>query len=104
MMAVLLLLLYENDYSCMSVYMRWPLKKFYTFHHLADFNRNTVPEWTMGFRYGNFTLKLARGKKSLASHGPTTLGRQVFLSRLIFGGEEISIPETRPIQKSYIPV
>ena len=55
----------------MSLYMRWPLKKFYTFHHLADFNRNTVSEWTMGFRYGNFTLKLARGKKSLASRRPT---------------------------------
>ena len=36
----------------------------------------------MVFRYGNFTLKSARG--------------------LIFGGEKISIPETLPIRKSYI--
>ena len=61
----------------MSLYMRWPLKKFYTFHHLADFNRNTVSEWTMGFRYGNFTLKLARGKKSLAS-----LGNPIFYTQI----------------------
>jgi hypothetical protein len=33
----------------------------------------------VGFRYGNFTLKLAHGKKSLASRGPTALGRQAFL-------------------------
>jgi hypothetical protein len=55
-----------------------------------DSYRNTISEWGVGFRYGNFTLKLARGKKNLASRG------------LIFGGEEISIPETRPIRKSYI--
>jgi len=47
---------------------------------LVDSYRNTISEWAVGFRYENFTLKLARGKKSLA----------------------ISIPETRPIQKSYI--
>ena len=82
----------RNEYSCMSLYMRWPLRNFYTFYHLVDSYRNTITEWAVGFRYGNFTLKLARGKKSLASRG------------LIFGGEEISIPETWPIQKSYIYV
>ena len=74
----------------MSLYMQWPLRNFYTFHHLVDSYRNTISEWAVCFRYGNFTLKLAREKKSLASRG------------LIFGGEEISIPETRPIRKSYI--
>ena len=38
----------------------------------------TISEWAVGFRYGNFTLKLALGKKSLASRGPTALGRQAF--------------------------
>ena len=75
-------LLNEKLYSCMRLYMHWPLRNFYTFHHLVDSYRNTISEWTVGFRYGNFTLKLARG--------------------LIFGGEEISVPETRPIRKSYI--
>ena len=50
----------------MSLYMRWPLRNFYTFHHLVDSYRNTISEWAVGFRYRNFTLKLARGKKSLA--------------------------------------
>ena len=51
----------------------------------------------------NFTLKLARGKKSFASHKPAALGRQAFLPVGLFcGGEEISMPETRPIRKSYI--
>ena len=87
----------------MSVFMQWPLRNFYTFNHLDDSYRNAISEWAEGFRYGNFTLKLARGKKSLASCGPTALGRARFSSRgLIFGGEEISIPETRPIRKSYI--
>jgi hypothetical protein len=79
------------------------LRNFYTFNHLVDSYRNTISKWAMGFRYGNFTFKLARGKKSLASRGPTALGRQAFSFReLIFGGEEISIPETWPIRKSYI--
>jgi hypothetical protein len=48
-------------------------------NHLVDSYRNTISEWAVGFRYGNFTLKLALGKKSLASHGPTAHGRQAFL-------------------------
>ena len=32
---------------------------------MVDSYRNTISEWAVGFRYGNFTLKLARGKKSL---------------------------------------
>ena len=76
-----MLFLYESMYE-MAV------EKF--LYHLVDSYRNTISKWAVGFRYGNFTLKLARGKKSLASRG------------LIFGGEEISIPETQPIRKSYI--
>jgi hypothetical protein len=85
--------------------MGWPLKNFYTFNHLVD---NKISEWAVGFRNGNFTLKLARGKKNLASCGrpvPRTYGpwEASFSSRgLIFEGEEISIPENRPIRKSYI--
>ena len=71
--------------------------------HLVDSYRNIISEWAVGFRYGNFTLKLARGKKKPClprAYGPWEAS---FSSRgLIFGGEEISIPETRPIQKSYI--
>jgi hypothetical protein len=52
----------KNFYSCMSLYMRWPLRNFYTFHHLVDSYRNTISKWALGFKYGNFTLKLARGK------------------------------------------
>jgi hypothetical protein len=70
--------------------MGWPLRNFYTFNYLVDSYRNTISEWAVDFRYGNFTLKSVHGKKSIASSG------------LIFGGKEIFIPETRPIQKSYI--
>ena len=78
--------------------MRWPY--FYTFHNLVDSYRNTITEGAVGVRYGNFTLKLAQRKKSLAYSGPAVLGRQAFLP--IFGDEEISIPESQPIRKSYI--
>jgi hypothetical protein len=37
------------------------LKNVYTSHHLVDSYRNTISEWAVGFRYQNFTLKLARG-------------------------------------------
>jgi hypothetical protein len=71
--------------------MRWPLRNFYTFNHLVDSYRNTISEWAMGFRYGNFTLKLAREKKSIFStlgmkkfpylkHGP--FGNLIFLSSI----------------------
>jgi hypothetical protein len=47
---------------------------------------NTIYEWAMGFRYGNFfitwveiTLKLAHGKEKLTSRRPTALGRKAFL-------------------------
>ena len=43
--------------------MRWPLRNFYTFYHLVDSYRNTISKWAVGFGYGNFTLKLARGKQ-----------------------------------------
>ena len=29
---------------CMSLYIQWPLRNFYTFHHLVDFYRNTISE------------------------------------------------------------
>jgi hypothetical protein len=83
----------RNIYSC----MRWPLRNFYTFNHLVDSYRNTISKWAVGFRYKNFTLKLARGKKSLPPKGRRPAG-----DKLIFGGEEISTLETRPIRKSYI--
>ena len=51
----------------MILCMRLPLRYFYTFSSLDGL----LQEWAVDFRYGNFTLKLARGKKSLASHGPT---------------------------------
>ena len=37
----------------MSLYMRWPLRNFYTFNYLVDSYRNTISEWA-SFRYGNF--------------------------------------------------
>jgi hypothetical protein len=60
------------------------IEKFLYLSSLVDSYRNTISEWAVGFRYGNFTL-FNRGKKSLASRGPTVPG-------LIFVGEEISIP------------
>jgi hypothetical protein len=36
--------------------MRWLLRNFYTFNHLVDSYRNTISEWAVGFRYGNFTV------------------------------------------------
>ena len=72
-----------NFYSCMSLYMQWPLSNFHTFHHLDDSYRNTISEWAVGFRYGNFTLKLACGKKNLASRRPTALGRIRFFALVL---------------------
>ena len=85
---------------------------------LVNSYRNTISEWAVGFRYGNFfipwvekNLKISpwEGKSCLPrAYGPWEAS---FSSRgLIFGGffnpwdEEIPIPETRPIRKSYIPV
>ena len=59
--------------------MRWPLRNFYTFNHLVDSYRNTISEWAVCFRYGNFTLAQA----------------------YIFEGEQISILETWLIRKSF---
>ena len=50
---------------------------------MVDSNRNTISEWVVGFRYRPWEANFS----SLW---------------LIFGGEEISIHETRPIPKSYI--
>jgi hypothetical protein len=41
------------------------LINFYTFNHLVDPYRNTISKWAVGFRYGNFTIKLAMGRKVL---------------------------------------
>jgi hypothetical protein len=79
----------------MSLYKPLPLRNFYTFDHLVDSYRNTISSLAAGFRYGNYTLKLACGKKSLASHRPWEAS---FSSRgLILEGEKISILETLPI-------
>jgi hypothetical protein len=64
------------------------IEKFLTFHYLVDSYRNTISEWA-GFQVWKFHLKISPWEKK-ACRG------------LIFGGEEISIPETRPIRKSYI--
>ena len=71
----------QNQYSCMSLYMRWPLRNFNTFNHLVDSYRNTISELAVGFRYGYLTLKLAGRKKSLVSCvcEPMALGSQDFL-------------------------
>ena len=68
----------RNCYSCMSLYMRWPLRNFYTFNHLVDSYKNTISEWAMGFRYENFTLKLPHGKKVLPPAGLQPLGGKLF--------------------------
>ena len=82
--------------------MRWPLRNFYIGRHLIDSYKNKISESAVGFRSGSFTLKLARWKKNLASCGPWEAS---FSSHwLIFGGEEISIPQTWPIRKSCIYV
>ena len=39
-------------YFCMSLCMQWPLRNFYTFHHLFDSYRNTISKWAVGFMYG----------------------------------------------------
>jgi hypothetical protein len=83
---------------------------------LVNSYRNTISEWAVGFRYGNFfipwgekNLKISQWEEKaylLRAYSPW---EESFSSRgLIFGGffnpwdEEISIPETRPIRKSYI--
>jgi len=91
-----IIFLYESIYSM-------AIEKFLHLWLLGWLLQEYNPEWAVRFRYGNFTLKLACVKKSLASRGPTALGTQAFSSLgLIFGGEEISIPDPRPIWKSYI--
>ena len=59
-----------NPYSCMGLYMRWPLRNFYTFNHLVDSYRITISEWAVAFRqYGNFTLKLDLGRQAFLPVG-----------------------------------
>ena len=41
------------------------IEKLYTFNHLVDSYRNTISEWAVGFRYGNFTLKLIFGGEEI---------------------------------------
>ena len=52
--------------------MRYILRFFLTRqieaqNHLVKSYRNKISEWAVGFRYGNFTLKLARRIFSLES-------------------------------------
>jgi hypothetical protein len=83
---------------------------------LVNSYRNTISEWAVGFRYGNFViprvekpLKISPWERN--SYLPRAYGpweERVSSRGLIFGDffnpwdEEISIPETRPIRKSYI--
>ena len=85
------------------LYMQWPLRNFYTFHHLVDFYRNTISEWAFGMGSGFQVWKLHLknslwGNKSCLL-GPTYSPWEASFSScgLIFGGEEISISETRPM-------
>ena len=52
-----------------------------------DSNRNTISEWAVIFRYGNFFIprvekssKISPWEKNLASRGPTALGRTRFFA------------------------
>ena len=83
---------------------------------LVNSYRNTISKWALGFRYRNFfiprvekNLKISPWEEN--SNLPRAYGPwedRVSSLGLIFGGffnpwdEEISIPETRPIRKSYI--
>ena len=83
---------------------------------LVNSYRNTISKWALGFRYRNFfILRVEKNLKISPWEGNSNLPRaygpwedRVSSLGLIFGGffnpwdEEISIPETRPIQKSYI--
>ena len=76
------LFLYESIYEM-------AIEKFLYLKPLVDFNRNTISEWAVGIRCGNFILKLARGKEKPRLW---PLGSKFFSCGLRFGGEEISIP------------
>ena len=56
----------------------------------------------MGFGYGNLTLKLTSGKKTLPPVGYGSWEGSFSSRWLVFGGKEVSIPETGPIRKPYI--
>ena len=83
---------------------------------LVNSYRNTISKWALGFRYRNFFIpRVEKNLKISPWEGNSNLPRaygpwedRVSSLGLIFGGffnpwdEEISIPETRPIRKSYI--
>ena len=83
---------------------------------LVNSYRNTISKWALGFRYRNFFIpRVEKNLKISPWEGNSYLPRaygpweeRVSSLGLIFGGffnpwdEEISIPETRPIRKSYI--
>ena len=85
---------------------------------LVNSYRNTISKWALGFRYRNFFIpRVEKNLKISPWEGNSNLPRaygpwedRVSSLGLIFGGffnpwdEEISIPETRPIRKSYIPL
>ena len=71
-----------KSYFCL--YMRWPLRNFYTFDHVLDSYRNTIFEWAVGFRYDNITVKLVLGKKNLACRRPTASQASFSSHGLIF--------------------
>ena len=54
---------------------------------MANSYRNTISEWAVVFRYGNFFIprvekssKISPWEKNLASRGPTALGRTRFFA------------------------
>ena len=83
-----------------------------------DSNRNTISEWAVIFRYGNFFIPRVEksskispwGKKSCLPRAYGPWEDKIFRPWANLWGffhpwdEEISIPENRPIRKSYIYV
>ena len=78
--------------------MRWPLRNFFTFHHLQEYNF----QMGRGFQVWKFHLKISLWEEKAYLSWAWPLGGKIFFPWLIFGGEEISMPESRPIRKSYI--
>jgi hypothetical protein len=56
-------------------------------NRLVNSYRNTISEWAVGFRYGNFFIPWVENNLKISPWE-----------------EEIPIPETRPILKSYIHI
>ena len=74
--------------------MRWPLRNLYTFHRLVDSYRNTIFQMGRGFQVWRFHLKVSLREEKPCLPQVYDPWEASFSSRgLIFGGEDISIPE-----------